>query len=206
MKKKYGMLTIIKEVEPGVKPCGQKYSRVLCQCDCGNQKIIQKHSVISGKTKSCGCLKREKVSKMMLKHGMCGTKLNVIYRGMKRRCYNHNSQDYKDYGERGIEVCKEWLENPETFYQWAKDKYIDGMSIERKDVNKGYSPDNCIFIEKKLQARNKRNTFWVGYKDTKISFAEACEKENLDYHSTWQKIKRQNKSIKSVLGEDYYEV
>lgn len=206
MDKKYGMLRILKEVEPGVKPCGQTYSRVLCQCDCGNQKIIRKYSVTSGRTKSCGCLQRTDASKRMTKHGMCGTKLNNIYRAMKRRCYNKSCPDYRDYGARGIFVCKEWLENPENFYKWAEDKYSDGMSIERININKGYSPDNCTFIESKKQARNKRNTFWVGYKGKKISLAEACENESLNYHASWQKIKRQHESISSVLGESYYEI
>ena len=80
------------------------------------------------------------------------------------------------------------------------------MSIERINVNKGYSPDNCTFIESKKQARNKRNTFWVGYKGKKISLAEACENESLNYHASWQKIKRQHESISSVLGESYYEI
>ncbi len=206
MEKSYGMLRIIKEVEPGIKPSGQRYSRVLCECECGNRKIIRKFSVTSGRTKSCGCLQKKKTSEIFTTHGMSGKRLNSIYRGMKSRCYNKHSPDYENYGERGITICEEWLKTPCSFYDWAKDKYKDGFSIERIDVNKGYCPDNCRFISLVEQARNKTNTFWVGFKGDKISFATACEQEKLNYHTAWQRIKRQGKSIKSVLGEDYYEV
>lgn len=86
------------------------------------------------------------------------SRLATIHNGMKFRCYNPKCKGYKNYGGRGITVCKEWLNtervntgghnNPSkgflTFQQWAlANGYKEKLSLDRINNNKGYSPENC---------------------------------------------------------------
>ncbi len=74
---------------------------------------------------------------------------------MKARCYNQNQNSYPIYGGKGITVCKEWLDDFNNFFQWAmQNGYADGLTIERKDGNKGYCPENCEWIPKEKQSSN----------------------------------------------------
>ena len=90
-------------------------------------------------------------------HGMCGTRIYRIWKKMKSRCHNSNDPDYqKWYGSRGIQVCNEWRNNFQAFYDWAMSHgYSDELSIDRIDVDGNYCPENCRWIDMKTQARNK---------------------------------------------------
>lgn len=96
------------------------------------------------------------------KHGEGKSRLFGIWSHIKQRCHNSKSTGYKNYGARGITVCEEWRQSFEAFRDWAlKSEYEETLTIERKDVNKGYSPENCIWIASEKQNRNKRNTKFV---------------------------------------------
>jgi hypothetical protein len=85
-------------------------------------------------------------------------RIKCIWSNMKSRCYNPKNDGYKNYGARGIKICEEWL-NPMNFVNWALENgYKDSLTIERKDVNKGYEPENCIWIPKSQQPLNTRKT------------------------------------------------
>lgn len=132
-----------------------------CQCDCGNHTFSLGSNLMSGKSLSCGCLKNEKASKRLEKHGMSKTKIYRKWQGMKQRCYDEKCRSYKDYGGRGIIVCQEWPGESgfNNFYKWALGNgYINGLTIERKDVNGDYCPENCCWIPLSEQARNKTIT------------------------------------------------
>lgn len=165
---RFGRLTVIERVE------NDKWgaARWLCRCGCGNEKIVLAHNLKCGNVRSCGCLSKEiapergrhsRIGERSKIHGDFGTRLYRIWAAMKRRCYNPHAAYYEDYGMRGITVCDEWLDYG-PFKEWALSAgYCEGMSIERVEVDAGYSPENCIWIPLNEQNRNKRNTIRMEY-------------------------------------------
>jgi hypothetical protein len=96
-------------------------------------------------------------------HGMSNSKIYKTYQKIKERCYNKNSRNYHNYGGRGITICQEWLDDFQVFYDWAMaNGYNENAkrgecTIERKDVNGNYCPENCCFVNQSIQSRNTRN-------------------------------------------------
>jgi hypothetical protein len=127
----------------------------LCECVCGNRKIINGAALRRGDSKSCGCISKE----IFTKHGMYKSRLNKTYRGMKQRCYNPKNTRYEYYGGRGIVMCQEWLgENGFiNFMNWAlKSGYTDELSIDRINNDGIYEPSNCQWVNEESQCRNRR--------------------------------------------------
>ncbi len=125
-------------------------------------------------------------------------RLRKVWNGMKYRCYSPHSDSYKNYGGRGITVCDEWLgENGfEHFHAWAMTNGYDEnapkgeCTIDRIDNNKGYSPNNCRFVNIKAQANNKRNNHLVDLGGNKVTVAEATDMTGLNYNTMLGRIKR----------------
>lgn len=160
------------------------HSAWLCRCDCGNEKTVALHNLRNGGVRSCGCLNREmaqergrrsKIGERSKVHGDSGSKLYGVWAAMKRRCFNPNATCYADYGGRSITVCNAWLEYA-PFKEWAMSSgYIEGMSIERVDVDSSYSPDNCIWIPLSEQNRNKRLTIRLYYQGRLYTLKELAD-------------------------------
>lgn len=86
-------------------------------------------------------------------------KLQAIFSSMKDRCLNSNNKSYRWYGGKGIKICPEWLNNPLSFEEWAlHNGYVDGLTIDRIDEDKDYSPDNCRWITNIENAKYKSTT------------------------------------------------
>lgn len=157
--KMYGSLLVVEEVAPiprNDKP-GWNRRAYLCRCCCGKELVVTRDSLVSGNTKSCGCLKLQKGRPARHKtHGKTDTRLYRIWSHMKARCDQPSNNRYHRYGARGIKVCAEWHDSFETFEKWALSHgYSDDLTIERDDNDKGYCPENCKWIPLAEQAKNK---------------------------------------------------
>ncbi len=129
----------------------QKVTYGVFECQyCGKEWEAQSNNIKQG-LKSCGC-QRKGINKT---HGLKSNKFYQTWVGMLQRCNNPNHKAYKDYGGRGITVCEEWLD-VRNFVAWCEDTYIEGMTLDRIDNDKGYSPDNCRWTTRTIQSINQR--------------------------------------------------
>lgn len=165
-----------------------------CVCDCGKECDVPSTDLVSGNTKSCGCLQPEKARNSHLKHGDCpygkkATKLYSVWSGMKNRCNTKSHVEYKNYGGRGIKVCDEWLNNYSTFKEWALSNcYKEGLQIDRIDNNQGYSPENCRFVTRKENGNNKSTTIRINFQGKERTITEIAEMLNLPRRLIYQRI------------------
>lgn len=156
--------------EPYAKLVGAKHRRFRpCVCECGKSVDVQVSHLVSGETRSCGCLQRDRTSET---HRTFGRRQNRIYRiwsGMRTRCFNKNEFGYKNYGGRGITICDEWLDFV-AFRAWAQSNgYGESLTIERRNVNGNYEPSNCCWIPRNSQPRNRRDTqLLTAFGETKL--------------------------------------
>lgn len=124
------------------------------------------------------------------KHGMKGTRLYNIWVNMHQRCNNKNIPTYRNYGARGIRVCKEW-DDFNTFLKWAVNKgYKDDLTIERNDVNGDYEPSNCSWITKTEQSQNKRTNVLLTYKGETKNMKQWSDELGIDYYFLRDRLRR----------------
>jgi len=153
-----------------------KRAKWLCECSCGNKVSVDGKNLRTGHTRSCGCLEL----KLKTKHGMQKEPIYKIWQSMSRRCDDVNNNQYKDYGGRGITVCDEWLKF-ENFYNDMGDS--NGLTLDRKNNNKGYYKDNCRWATRKEQQNNKRNNRILNFKDKSQSVSLWADEVGLIYNT-----------------------
>lgn len=185
--KRFGRLEVLYEVDKK-----QSSDRIWkCKCSCGTVKNVRQRLLITGKTKSCGCIRKEELVKRSTKHNCSHTRIYGIYAKMKKRCYSENDKRYKDYGGRGIVICSEWLGEHgfENFYKWSVEHgYDDSLTIERINNDGNYEPSNCRWATYREQNRNKRNNIVITMNGQTKILKDWCIELGMDYQSVKMRI------------------
>lgn len=112
-------------------------------------------------------------------HGLSGTREYDRWSDMKSRCYNPTSTSYPRYGGRGIKVCSRWLGSFPAFLE-DMGPCPDGMSLERKDSNRDYAPDNCCWATLEEQNNNRRSNRMITHDGVTLTLAQWARKLNMD--------------------------
>lgn len=156
---------------------GQKFNRLLvigkserkskagamwrCLCDCGNESHVVSLKIRTGKTQSCGCLKKHAMAKVNVKHGLANkTRTYRTWKEMRYRCKNPNSDKWKWYGGRGISVCDKW--NDYTAFLEDMGERPQSHTLDRINPDGNYEPGNCRWATAKQQAETNRGCFKPG--------------------------------------------
>jgi hypothetical protein len=137
----------------------------VCECICGTVGVYNWDHLKAQHTQSCGCLDRDTKIRLKTTHGKSTVAEYKVYQGIQQRCYNPKNKAYYNYGGRGIRVCARWLEpNGQGFINFLADmgpRLGSGYTIERKDNEMGYSPENCVWADWYTQHSNRRNNVKV---------------------------------------------
>ena len=140
-----------------ISPNGK--TRWRCRCDCGKEKVVSQQALRQGKTTSCGCYQRERCGDTHRTHGDSGTPMHRLWTTIKRRCLNPNTADWKNYGARGIRVCRRWATSYEAFRNdvLASIGPRPGrLTLDRVDNDGNYRPGNIRWATRREQEHNKR--------------------------------------------------
>lgn len=124
-------------------------------------------------------------------HGMCHTRLYQIWNGMKQRCQNSKTINYRDYGGKGISVCEEWNNSFKSFYDWAMaNGYRKHLTIDRIDNKGNYEPTNCRWATNKEQQNNTSYTRLYTYNGETFSIMQWAEKTGIHPNMLYKRLRR----------------
>ncbi len=201
---KLGHLEIIE-----VKQNGKQRKSYLCKCDCGNIKVLPHKQLIPNKARpradrSCGC--KAYAHKGII---MENKRLYGIWYQMNKRCSNPKAENYERYGAQGVYVVDEWKNDYTAFYKWSMENgYKDNLTIDRIDLNKPYSPDNCRWVDYNTQNQNKglfksNKTGVTGVSKYKYGYKAAIRRDGLQLNLGTFKTLEEAKSER-LKAEQYY--
>jgi hypothetical protein len=169
-----GRLTVIRPVRND----GRGFTW-FCRCDCGREVVRLGGLLRDGRTQSCGCYRRERISARKRTHNDSGynskrSPLYEIWSGMHQRCTNQKKKNYKNYGGRGIRVCERWS-SYEHFKEDMGSGFRPGLSLDRIDNAGNYEPTNCRWATRKQQSRNQRTNRLITFQGATRTAAEWAE-------------------------------
>lgn len=189
---RFGRLTVIERAE-NLKSGKVRWK---CRCECGVEKIVSSQDLKRGHVQSCGCLKKE----ILTKHGMTGTVIYGTWHAIRDRCNNPNLSSYENYGGRGIKVCERWLDFQNFYDDISKLEHFgeEGYTLDRIDNNGNYEPGNVRWANSKTQARNTRRNIIVEYEGEKMCLMDVAERSGIQYNVLWKRFHCGEDLIKPV--------
>ncbi len=198
--KRFGRLVVIERAETI-----HVSTRWKCKCDCGNECIVLAQNLKKGHTISCGCYREEVRPTLKVTHGYRHTRIYSVFSKMKDRCNNPNNPSYPRYGGRGITICNEWLDNPETFFEWAYNNGYDESAsygqctIDRIDNSKGYFPENCRIVNEKIQSNNRRSNHLIEHNGEVKTLAEWRDFFGMTQSKAYYHLVQKGRSIQYLI-------
>ena len=177
---RFNRLTAVRQVENAP---GYGQARWLFRCDCGNEITIFGYNAAHGRQKSCGCYKTDHPPR--LRHGCSDTPTFHSWASMRGRCMNPRNRVYADYGGRGIKVCPEW----DSFERFLADMGEQplGMTLDRKNNNGPYAPENCRWATRTEQVRNRRVSVIYNFQGEALNIADWADRFGLPYKTIWNR-------------------
>lgn len=176
---RFGRLAVISQTENKGHEAGWS-----CRCDCGKTVVIRGSRLRSGTTTSCGCSR--------IKHGAyISGKKSIEYQSweaMRRRCQQPSHRSYHNYGGRGITVCDRWRDF-RLFLADMGPRPSKEHSIERRDNNGNYEPDNCYWATRSQQRNNSRQNRFVEYKGERLTLAQWAQRKGVSYRWFCNKLR-----------------
>lgn len=192
---RFGYLTALEYIREN------RVSWWMVRCDCGTVKRIRQPIFSQPYIKSCGCMRSALCSAANRKHGHTGegwaSKTFRVWSGMRSRCTNPNTPNFKRYGGRGITVCDRW----NTFVNFLADmgEAPEGKTLERVDNNAGYSKENCKWATPKEQANNRRNNTFLEFNGRRLNIERWAEEIGVPSNTLWMRINHGKWSIEKAL-------
>lgn len=186
------------------KILSKKYKKLyyICKCECGNIKSVRGSHFRNGTIKSCGCKTKMLNGLPHRKHGLERHRLYGIWNMMMQRCYNPNNKKYKNYGARGITVCEDWL-NVENFINSLEPSFVEGLTLDRINVNGNYEPSNCRWATQEQQANNKQNTIYIKFKDNNYTIRELSNLLNVKYNLIYSLYYKNKDNIEGIINSRF---
>lgn len=182
---------------------GHKQWRVVVECECGRTVVswcVNLSSKKSTQCQGCNARKRSTIHGDAPKEYTEQKRLYHIWQNMRARCNCKTNPAYKWYGERGIKVCEEWGTYAE-FRKWALGGgYKPGLSIDRIDNDKGYSPENCRWATAAEQVRNTRANHMITHNGETLCIVDWEKKTGVHRKTIRERLKR-GFSVERALGK-----
>lgn len=192
---RFGKWTVVSD--PYV--CAKDMHRhVMVRCECGIERDLNVRYLASGESRSCGrkgCVK--------VKHGLARSPLYLCWQDIKRRCYDKSLWCYRLYGGEGKLMCNEWRQSFKPFAEWAvSNGYREGLTIERIDNSKGYTPDNCRWATRKEQSRNRRTNRIIEFRGEAKCLQAWIDELGLSGNTVRTRLKRGWTVGEAFFGKD----
>lgn len=194
---KFGMLTVVEFT--GRRNC---HSWFRCECQCGGMTITTSNNLRRGHTISCGCFSIGKLIQRSRTHSLRWHPLYVSWIGMRNRCYYERHNRYKHYGGKGVGVYTLWQDDFIEFYRWGiANGWKKGLSLDRKDNDKDYCPDNCRFSNVPQQNRNRTSNVHLTIDGVTKILVEWSEFANVKYETLRKRLKNGWTPKDAVFGK-----